>query len=252
MSQYGAYGYAQHGKDYRVHPRATTTRARSSASSAPSPTVRVLLQTPARRRSAARSSAGGPQARPGHDLLGRADAGSAASRCAASTGRDAQDLRLAAARDRARARCGSTARAQQRRRATAATAARWSSSRPRSARSRRSTPSASRTTSAASSAPRARRRGRPRRSRRRPSRRAPTRSPPAAAPDFDQYADTRSQMYRGVAAETPATDAAVARHARPGRHLRRQAGRHLLLLHLAAAAPRTSRTRSSARRRSRG
>jgi stage II sporulation protein D len=28
--------------------------------------------------------------------------------------------------------------------------------------------------------------------------------------DFDQYADTRSQMYRGVAAESPATDAAVA------------------------------------------
>ena len=74
-----------------------------------------------------------------------------------------------------------------------------------------STRSTSRTTSAAWSAPRARRRGRPRRSRPRPSPRARTRSPPTpAAPLFDQYADTRSQVYRGVAAETPNTDAAVA------------------------------------------
>jgi stage II sporulation protein D len=32
----------------------------------------------------------------------------------------------------------------------------------------------------------------------------------AGGPTFDQYADTRSQVYRGVAAETPSTDAAVA------------------------------------------
>src|SRR3954449_12137242 len=32
----------------------------------------------------------------------------------------------------------------------------------------------------------------------------------AGGTTFDQYADTRSQVYRGVAAETPSTDAAVA------------------------------------------
>jgi len=32
----------------------------------------------------------------------------------------------------------------------------------------------------------------------------------AAGSDFDVYSDTRSQMYRGVAAETPSTDAAIA------------------------------------------
>ena len=45
--------------------------------------------------------------------------------------------------------------------------------------------------------------------------------------NFDLYPDTRSQMYRGVAAETPSTDAAVAATrgqvvtyaGRPGRHL---------------------------------
>ena len=39
---------------------------------------------------------------------------------------------------------------------------------------------------------------------------------------FDLYTDTRSQMYRGVAAETPATDAAVAATARAGGHLQRR------------------------------
>ena len=49
---------------------------------------------------------------------------------------------------------------------------------------------------------------------------------------FDQYADTRSQVYRGVSAETPSTDAAVQATTRAGRHLRRPAGHHLLLLDL--------------------
>ena len=52
---------------------------------------------------------------------------------------------------------------------------------------------------------------------------------------FDQYADTRSQMYKGVAAETASTNAAVTATARPGRHLRRPAGHDLLLLHLGRA-----------------
>ena len=57
---------------------------------------------------------------------------------------------------------------------------------------------------------RARRRGRPRRSRRRRSPRAPTRSRAnVGGAGFNQYADTRSQVYRGYLGETPSTDAAV-------------------------------------------
>ena len=51
-----------------------------------------------------------------------------------------------------------------------------------------------------------------------------------AAPDFDQYADTRSQVYGGVGGETPATNAAVAATRGAGRHLPGPAGRHVLLL----------------------
>ena len=49
---------------------------------------------------------------------------------------------------------------------------------------------------------------------------------------FDQYPDTRSQMYRGVTGESVRSDAAVADTARRDRHLRRRAGGDLLLLHL--------------------
>ena len=56
-----------------------------------------------------------------------------------------------------------------------------------------------------------------------------------AGDGWDQYADTRSQVYGGVAAETASTNAAGRRHARAGRHLRRRAGRHLLLLDLRRA-----------------
>ena len=69
---------------------------------------------------------------------------------------------------------------------------------------------------------------------------------------FDQYADTRSQVYRGVSAETPSTDAAVRGHHRPGRHLRRPARSPPTSSRPPAARPRTSRTRSSARSPSRG
>ena len=57
---------------------------------------------------------------------------------------------------------------------------------------------------------RCRRTGRPRRSRRRRSRRAPTRSrtSPKGRP-FDLYGDTRSQVYGGVEVESPSTSAAV-------------------------------------------
>ena len=49
---------------------------------------------------------------------------------------------------------------------------------------------------------------------------------------FDHYPDTRSQVYGGVAAETALDGRRRARHRRRGRHLRRRARRHLLLLHL--------------------
>ena len=49
---------------------------------------------------------------------------------------------------------------------------------------------------------------------------------------FDQYPDTRSQVYRGVTGESVRSDAAVTRHRGPHPHLRRRAGRDLLLLHL--------------------
>ena len=52
---------------------------------------------------------------------------------------------------------------------------------------------------------------------------------------FDQYADTRSQMYPGIAGEVASTDAAVAATARQGRRLRGQADRDVLLLDLRRA-----------------
>ena len=92
----------------------------------------------------------------------------------------------------------------------AATAAVCESSRRRTA-SRSSTSSGSRATFAASCPWRARPAGRRPSSRRRRSRRAAMPSPRRRrAADFDVYADTQSQQYGGVAAETPATNAAVA------------------------------------------
>ena len=49
---------------------------------------------------------------------------------------------------------------------------------------------------------------------------------------FDLYSDTRSQMYGGVAAETPVDRRGRRRDPRAGRHLPRHPGRHLLLLEL--------------------
>ena len=45
MSQYGAYGFAQHGADVRRRSCATTTRARELGTTDPAQTVRVLLQS---------------------------------------------------------------------------------------------------------------------------------------------------------------------------------------------------------------
>ena len=71
----------------------------------------------------------------------------------------------------------------------------------------------------------------------------------ARSTGFDLYADTRSQQYGGVAAETPATDAAVAATAGAGRHLRGQAGHRLLLRQLGRRdRERPERVRRRARR----
>ena len=49
---------------------------------------------------------------------------------------------------------------------------------------------------------------------------------------FDQYADTRSQVYGGRGSETKRTNSAVAATAKRDRHLPRRPGDHLLLLHV--------------------
>ena len=54
----------------------------------------------------------------------------------------------------------------------------------------------------------------------------------AKSADFDHYADTRSQVYKGVGIETAVDQRRRRRHPRADRHLQRPAGRHLLLLHL--------------------
>ena len=71
------------------------------------------------------------------------------------------------------------------------------------------------------------RRGPPRRSRRRLSPRARTRSRSnVGGKGFNQYADTRSQVYRGFLGETPSTDTRRRSHRRPGRHLQRRGRDH--------------------------
>ena len=75
---------------------------------------------------------------------------------------------------------------------------------------------------------------------------------PGRARGFDQYADTRSQVYRGVAGENPNTNARGQRDRRRGRHLRRRADHHLLLLDLGRAHREHRERLARARRRSRG
>ena len=67
--------------------------------------------------------------------------------------------------------------------------------------------------------------------------------------DFDQYADTRSQVYGGVGGRDAGDRRGGRRDARPGRHLPGPAGRHLLLLDLRRAH--RERREHVARRRSR-
>ena len=65
--------------------------------------------------------------------------------------------------------------------------------------------------------------------------------------DFDQYADTRSQVYGGVGRRDAVDQRRGRRHARAGRHLQRPAGRHLLLLDLAAGETENVENTPSAR-----
>ena len=73
-----------------------------------------------------------------------------------------------------------------------------------------------------------------------------------AVTGFDHYADTRSQVYNGVSGEQPTTDAAIAAHRGRGRHVPAASRSPPTSSRRPAAGPRTWRTRSSARPRSRG
>ena len=211
LSQYGAYGYAQHGSTTR-RSSATTTRAPASATVSPAPTIRVLLQSAAapsfsgRDRRERRASSIPPRRT-------RSCARAPSSVALRSPARqEARHVRRHAARDRAPAplrlhgRAGNGVRDGRYRGALEVRAGLFGGV----IGDQRA--SASRTTCAASSAARCRRRGRAAaleaqavvarivrdHDRRRQRRRR-----------LHRYPDTRSQMYRGVAAETPSTESAV-------------------------------------------
>ena len=211
MSQYGAYGFAKARPRPRVHPRPLLLGHGARRARRP-PEVRVLLRSAARmplsRRERRRGRRAAPDRRRQTYSATRALGGNVVLRAPSgrSLGTFKAPLRISGAGGGVLVR----GRAAERRARTAATAATSTCARRRSAW-RRSTSSASRTTSAASS---------------------PARCPshwPAAAlraqaiaartyaiatskdgDGFDQYADTRSQMYIGIAGEVASTNAAVA------------------------------------------
>ena len=247
MSQYGAYGYALHGKELPAGSWPTTTRARRSGQTDPNRTVRVLLATgPAAFSGASRR---GRQARcsPSDDLHGRAERRRVAQRSLTSRAGQAASARFTAPL---------TVTGPGPLNVTGLGTY-------RGALEFRPTASGGVETVDAVGLDglRARRDlggdagelGARRRSRPRPSPPARTRSPPtSAAAASTLYSDTRSQMYGGVAAETPSTDAAVA--ATRGQVVTYDGvpGRDLLLRPARAVTPRTSRTCGRARRPSRG
>ena len=234
MSQYGAMGFAQHGKRLPRDPRPLLHGHRSSRSLDARPTVRVLLQTgrSQRRRSPAPSQAGDRRLQPGKTYRAAPSRG-AASSLRSATGRKlktfAAPLRVVGARGAPVRLVGGAHNGAVPRRARAAPGA---ARRPQ----RRSTRSASRTTSAASS-----RASRPSswpaealKAQAVAARTyAITTNKPGAG--FDHYPDTRSQVYGGVAAETPTTDAAVAATRSEVVTYHGRAGHHLLLLDLRRA-----------------
>ena len=250
MSQYGAYGYAQHGFDYKDILRRYYTETELETRDA-RPSVRVLLQLGLARdvhrrggRAAGASSA-------------RASAYSAVARGgrvapALRRGQDACDRRRAAARDRGPRQAlrvfGTATSGQRDGRYRGALELRPSGRRLLainalgledyvrgviSAESPRTWPAEALKAQAVAARTYA----------------ITTRA--GGSLGFDQYADTRSQMYKGVAAEFPSTDAAVAATKSEvvtygGRRSSPTSSRP------PAGTPRTSSSRSSARCRSRG
>ena len=95
--------------------------------------------------------------------------------------------------------------------------------------------SGSTTTCRASCPPSRPRRGRPRRCKAQAIAARTYAITTAKSADFDHYADTRSQVYKGVGIETAVDQRGRRRHARADRHLPGPAGRHLLLLDLGRA-----------------
>ena len=236
MSQYGAFGFAEQGLRPRARSCATTTRARRSARSPAAPGARAAEDRQPDRLRLAPRRRGRPRARPGADVRRHARPQRRGHAAQLQRARPRQ-LRLAAGDHRRRAAacgcCGSRANGVDRRalprRPRAPRHARW-------AACRRSTRSASRTTSAASS----------------PAR-CPSGWPPEAlraqavaartyalatskdGDGFDQYADTRSQVYNGHRRRDAGDRRRRRRDRRRDRRVRGQAGRHVLLLDLGRA-----------------
>ena len=226
MSQYGAYGYALHGADYRfilAHyyqgtALATTNPDADRAGAAGHrPARRSRRRERGRRRRRAVTRRHAPtrsrrRARPAADR-----------RPAPASGRPRS--RGAADRLRARRRCSVPG--------TGSYRGSLQFSRRRPAACRPSTRSGSTTTCAASSPPRCRPAGlRPALEAQAVAARTYAITTAVGGTGYDLYDDTRSQMYGGVGAETPATDAAVA--ATSGQIVTYDGapGGHLLLLQL--------------------
>ena len=233
MSQYGAYGFAEHGCGLRRDPRATTTRARRSATPTRTATVRVLLQP---RRPSARVQRAPRQAGRASSTRRRPTA------CAAAR---------PAGRPAGRARASGWRRSPPRCRWPGADGCRW-----RRARTAHGGAYRGALEFRSGAVRRHRRDQRRRRSRLRARRRA---APSArlvagrgAQGPGGRRAHVRDHDVQGRRRLRPVPRHALAglrrrrgrdgghqrgrrRDRRPGRHLRRRAGRHLLLLHLRRA-----------------
>ena len=211
MSQYGAYGYAQHGVELPRHPRPLLHGHRARRPSTPAPTVRVLLQSArgaARSRGATR--AGGAHARPGKTYSvaprGRRSVELRSPARPASSATSTAPLRVDRRRGRVHAH-GRAANGVRNGRYRGALEFRAGAVRRRRRRSTRVgledyvrgvVRAESPAVVAARGAQGPGGRGAHLRDHDRRRR---------GGDGFDQYPDTRSQMYRGVAAETPSTDA---------------------------------------------
>ena len=250
MSQYGAYGMAQDGSNYReilAHYYTGTevgpapTRRRSACCSRRTATQVTFTGAIARGRQDARRRADLRRARRGRRR-----------RAARQQGQDGRHVRRAAARSLGRDGCPAAAAPRSTASRTAPTAAalelRPSARRraDRGQRRRRST-----TTCRASCPGEMPSSWHPEALKAQVRRRAlATRSPPTrGGPVFDQYPDTRSQVYRGVTGEASSTNAAVRATAGEVVKLRRQGRRHLLLLDL--GRPHRERRERLLRRRAR-